>query len=61
MFTAKLLLEMIFLGAADLTSAESGILYLKEDDSLKIKVVRSSVLNVALGGHGSAQVSDVTT
>lgn len=44
------LLEIILLGAQELTHADGGTLYTLQDQSLKFEILRNTTLNIALGG-----------
>jgi hypothetical protein len=47
----KRLLEVILLGAKELTNADGGTLYLvTEDNKLKFEIMRTLSLNIAMGG-----------
>jgi HD-GYP domain-containing protein (c-di-GMP phosphodiesterase class II) len=47
------LMDMILLGAKDLTNADGGTLYIRtDDDKLKFQILRNDTLGVALGGAG---------
>ncbi|MBF0324918.1 MAG: GAF domain-containing protein [Alphaproteobacteria bacterium] len=50
--TSKLM-DMILLGAKDLTNADGGTLYIRsDDDKLNFQILRNDTLGVALGGEG---------
>jgi len=44
------LLELILLGAKEITNADAGTLYLVENDSLAFEIIRTDSLNFAMGG-----------
>ena len=44
------LLEIILLGAKEITNADAGTLYLVEDNCLKFEIIRTDSLNFAMGG-----------
>ncbi|MBR9971033.1 GAF domain-containing protein [Magnetospirillum sp. J10] len=45
------LMEMILMGAKDLTNADGGTLYMRtEDDTLRFQILRNDTLGVAVGG-----------
>jgi len=45
------LMEMILMGAKDLTNADGGTLYIRtEDDTLRFQILRNDTLGVAVGG-----------
>jgi HD-GYP domain-containing protein (c-di-GMP phosphodiesterase class II) len=47
------LMDMILLGAKDLTNADGGTLYIRaDDDTLRFQILRNDTLGVALGGAG---------
>lgn len=51
------LMEMILLGAKELTNADGGTLYKIEGDALNFRIIRNDTLDIALGG---TQDNDVT-
>ena len=53
----KSLLEIILLGAKELTNADGGTLYTVTDDSkLKFEIMRTLSLNVAMGGTTGKEI-----
>lgn len=44
------LMEMILIGAKELTNADGGTLYKLEDDALSFRIVRNDTLKIAIGG-----------
>ncbi len=54
----KRLLEIILLGAKELTNADGGTLYLvTEDNKLKFEIVRTLSLNIAMGGTTGKEIT----
>lgn len=52
------LLEIILLGAKELTNADGGTLYLvTEDNKLKFEIVRTHSLNIAMGGTTGKEIT----
>ncbi|MCR6632781.1 MAG: GAF domain-containing protein [Magnetospirillum sp.] len=52
------LMEMVLLGAKELTNADGGTLYIRgEDDKLHFQIVRNDTLDVALGGTSGNEVT----
>ncbi len=51
------LLEMILIGAKDLTNADGGTLYLRtDDDCLRFAIMRTESLNIAMGGTTGIEI-----
>ena len=54
----KRLLEIILLGAKELTNADGGTLYLvTEDSTLKFEIMRTMSLNIAMGGTTGKEIA----
>jgi HD-GYP domain-containing protein (c-di-GMP phosphodiesterase class II) len=51
------LLELILLGAKELTGADGGSLYIIEDNQLQFRLVHTTSLNLHLGGNSATPVS----
>ena len=49
-YDLSVLLEMIVNHARDFTNADAGTLYLKEDDTLRFKIVQNDSLGIRMGG-----------
>lgn len=54
------LLELILLGAKELTNADGGTIYLVHDQYLEMKIVRTDSLNIAMGGNSEKQADSLT-
>jgi HD-GYP domain-containing protein (c-di-GMP phosphodiesterase class II) len=52
----KRLLEMILLGAKELTNADGGTLYTLEDDKLKFEILHNDSLGIRMGGTTGLEV-----
>ena len=54
--TAKLM-EMILAGAKELSNADGGTLYIRDDGVLRFQIIRNDTLNIAMGGADEAPPS----
>ncbi|OAN49948.1 diguanylate cyclase [Paramagnetospirillum marisnigri] len=46
------LMDMILLGAKELTNADGGTLYIRDENQLRFQIIRSDSLNIKMGGEG---------
>ncbi|KIL99240.1 Adenylate cyclase [Paramagnetospirillum magnetotacticum MS-1] len=52
------LMEMILMGAKELTNADGGTLYIRDDDNnLRFQIIRNDTLNIRMGGANEAPPS----
>jgi HD-GYP domain-containing protein (c-di-GMP phosphodiesterase class II) len=51
------LMEMVLLGAKELTNADGGSLYKLEDDTLSFKIIRNDTLGIAAGGTQNDEIT----
>ncbi len=50
------LMEMILLGAKELSGADGGTLYIRKDDELHFEIMRTTSLDIALGGTTGKEI-----
>ncbi|WP_239988643.1 HD domain-containing phosphohydrolase [Paramagnetospirillum kuznetsovii] len=46
------LMDMILLGAKELTNADGGTLYIRDENDLRFQIIRNDSLNIKMGGEG---------
>ena len=46
------LMDMILLGAKELTNADGGTLYIRDENELRFQIIRNDTLNIKMGGEG---------
>ncbi|CAA7612707.1 HD domain-containing phosphohydrolase [Magnetospirillum sp. SS-4] len=46
------LMDMILLGAKELTNADGGTLYILDEDQLRFQIIRNDTLGITMGGEG---------
>ena len=46
------LMDMILMGAKELSNADGGTLYMRDEDVLRFEIVRNDTLNIKMGGNG---------
>jgi HD-GYP domain-containing protein (c-di-GMP phosphodiesterase class II) len=51
------LMDLILMGAKELSNADGGTLYMRDEDKLRFQIIRNDTLNIAMGGAGEAPPS----
>ncbi|CAA7626726.1 Methyl-accepting chemotaxis protein [Candidatus Terasakiella magnetica] len=51
------LMDMILMGAKELSNADGGTLYIRDKDVLRFQIIRNDTLNIAMGGSGETPPS----